>query len=207
MITIKRFLMTGSVLVLVLVLTACTAQATPPTAEGQMPDTGNTSGQEMDRLFIEMMVPHHQGALEMAKIAQDRAEHPEIKAMAEAILSGQTAEVEQMLDWMDAWYGTRTVPAMQDMPMLPGMESMGHGGHSTMDMAADVETLRNAPEPFDKAFLDAMIIHHQSAIDAANVTLQQASRPEIKQMAQAIIETQQQEIDQMQTWKTSWYPE
>lgn len=192
-------------LMIAVLVAACTAQPVPPANQPNLPVTGNDSGQEFDRMFIEMMVPHHQGALEMAKIAQERAEHAEVKAMADAILNGQAAEIDQMLDWMESWYGTRTVPAMKDMPMLPGMETMGHGGHETMDMAADVEALRNAPEPFDKAFVDAMIVHHQSAIDAANAALKQASRPEIKQMAQAIIDTQQQEIDQMKSWRSAWY--
>jgi uncharacterized protein (DUF305 family) len=74
-----------------------------------------------------------------------------------------------------------------------------------MNMAADVESLRKAPEPFDLAFIDAMIPHHQSAIDAAKAAEKSAQRPEIKQLAAEIVAAQQREIDQMKAWRTSWY--
>jgi uncharacterized protein (DUF305 family) len=163
-------------------------------------------GGVFDRKFIEMMVPHHEAALEMAYIAQDRAEHVEIREMADAIIAVQAAEIEQMLDWLEAWYGTRETPPMDKMPMITGMAGMAHGPH-TMDMAADVEALRTATEPFDLAFIDYMILHHQSAIDAANAALEKAEREEIKQMAEAILAVQQDEIDQMRAWREAWYPD
>jgi uncharacterized protein (DUF305 family) len=92
---------------------------------------------------------------------------------------------------------------MTQMPMVVPMA--GHGG-PTMDMAADVDALREAGEPFDRAFIDAMIPHHQSAIDAAREAPASALQPQIKQMAQAIIGDQQREIDQMKGWRQSWYP-
>jgi uncharacterized protein (DUF305 family) len=156
-----------------------------------------------DAQFIVMMVPHHQGAVEMAKIAQERAEHPEIAQMAEAIITAQEGEISQMKAWRLAWFGSDETPPLDKMPMVPGMG--GHGGHGTMDMAADVEALRAAPEPFDKAFIEAMIPHHQSAIDAAKAAETRAERAEIKELAQAIITDQQREIEQMQQWLQAWY--
>jgi uncharacterized protein (DUF305 family) len=156
-----------------------------------------------DAQFIDMMVPHHQGAVEMAKIAQQRADHPEIAGMAEAIVAAQEDEIGQMKAWRLAWFGSDETPPLDQMPMVPGMG--GHGGHGTMDMAADVEALRSAPEPFDKAFIEAMIPHHQSAIDAAKAAETRAERAEIKELAQAIIADQQREIEQMQQWLQAWY--
>jgi uncharacterized protein (DUF305 family) len=192
-----------------LLLGACAGSPTTSAGGGNVTaaSDGVGSAGEIDQLFIQMMVPHHQGAVEMAKIAQERAEHPGVRAMADAIITAQAAEIDQMLGWMEAWYGTREVPDMSAMPMVTGMEDMGHGGHSTMDMAADVEALRNAPEPFDREFIDAMIVHHESAIDAANAVLQQNGRPELKELAEEIIAAQQREIEQMQAWRQSWYPE
>jgi uncharacterized protein (DUF305 family) len=153
-----------------------------------------------------MMVPHHEGAVAMGDIAQARAEHPEIKQMAEAILSTQTQEIDQMRLWRKEWFGSEQTPSMSRMPMVPGMGG-GHATHGsgTMDMAADVEALRNAPEPFDLAFINAMIPHHQSAIDAAKAAEKSAERPEIKQLATEIIAAQQREIEQMTQWRASWY--
>jgi uncharacterized protein (DUF305 family) len=180
----------------ILVVSACAPQT---------PHNPASKNNTFDRQFIEMMVPHHQAALEMAEIAQERAEHAEVKEMAEAIITVQAEEIDQMLGWLEAWYGTRETPPMNKMPMFTGMEGMAHGAH-TMDMAADVEALRNAPEPFDLAFIDYMILHHESALDAANAALEQAGQPEIIAMAEAILAVQQDEIDQMRAWRATWYP-
>jgi uncharacterized protein (DUF305 family) len=160
-----------------------------------------------DAQFIDMMVPHHQGAVEMAKVAQQRAEHPEIAQMAEAIITAQENEIGQMKAWRLAWFGSDETPSMERMPMMPGMGGghAAHGGGGTMDMAADVEALRNTPEPFDKAFIEAMIPHHQSAIDAAKAAESRAERAEIKELAEAIITDQQREIEQMQQWLAAWF--
>ena len=94
--------------------------------------------------------------------------------------------------------------------MLNGMRLRAdHTGHTpgmtmTMDMAADVEALRAAPEPFDVAFIDAMIPHHQDAVDAAQVVLRREIRPEIRRLVTAIAETQTREIAQLRRWRTAW---
>lgn len=188
--------------------TAPSATVAPAPAADQtgheMMDEGEMVQAEFDQMFIDMMVPHHQGAVEMARIAQERAEHPEIQQLAEAVIAAQETEIEQMRQWRQAWYGSSDTPSMSEMPSLHAMPDMGEAGHA-MDMADEVEQLRNAPEPFDQAFIEAMIPHHQSAIDAARLAEQQATRPEIKELAQAIIEDQQREIDQMNQWLQEWY--
>lgn len=198
-----------------LILTGCvvpqpiTVQATATPAPGESPMPGDMTDDsvmdmEFDRMFIDMMVPHHESATAMAQIALDRAEHPEIEQLAEAIITAQEAEIAQMRSWREEWYGSSDTPSMAEMPMLHGMPGMEHAAQ-TMDMAAEVELLRTAPEPFDLAFIDAMILHHQSAIDAARLAEQQATRQEIKDLAQAIIADQQREIDQMRSWRQAWY--
>ncbi len=164
-----------------------------------------------DQRFIDMMVPHHQGAVEMARIAQDRAQHQEIRALADDIVRSQATEIDQMKAWRKAWFGSEETPPISEMPMLT---ETGQNGHSemgdsapTMNMAADVDALRAAEEPFDRAFIDAMIPHHHSAIDAANLALTQAERPEIRQLAQAIIAAQEHEIALMRQWRDAWYGE
>jgi uncharacterized protein (DUF305 family) len=159
-----------------------------------------------DQQFVDMMVPHHQGAVEMAKIAQQRGEHAEIKKMAGEIIASQDAEIAQMKQWRKAWFGSDQTPPLDKMPMVEGMGGQHAGGHGgTMDMAADVEKLRKAGEPFDRAFIDAMIPHHESAIDAAKAAESRAQKPEIKQLAKEIIAAQEREIAQMKEWRRAWY--
>jgi uncharacterized protein (DUF305 family) len=59
-----------------------------------------------DQQFIDMMLPHHLSAVEMAKIAADRGEHPEIKALAADIISAQEIEISQMREWRKDWFGS-----------------------------------------------------------------------------------------------------
>jgi uncharacterized protein (DUF305 family) len=61
--------------------------------------------------------------------------------------------------------------------------------------------------PYDAAFIDGMIAHHDGAITMANQALEQAERPEILGLADAIISAQEAEIGQMKDWRTAWYPE
>jgi uncharacterized protein (DUF305 family) len=63
------------------------------------------TGDEFDKAFLAEMIMHHQGAVVMAEAALENAEHEEIKTMANAIISAQTTEIKQMLDWQKDWYG------------------------------------------------------------------------------------------------------
>lgn len=165
----------------------------------------------IDRQFIDMMVPHHQAAVAMAEIALERSQRPEIRGMAQDILRTQQTEIDQMKGWRQAWYGSSQTPPMTAMPMLPGMEDHGSmagmsgmGSSRTMDMTVDINRLRTAQEPFDIAFIDLMIPHHQDAIDAARILQRQSTRPEMQALAQEIINAQLKEIDEMRIWRQAW---
>jgi len=58
---------------------------------------------DFDIHFLDMMTPHHQGATVMAKEALTKAEHPEIKTLANQIIKAQEAEIKQMNDWKAKW--------------------------------------------------------------------------------------------------------
>ena len=70
---------------------------------------------------------------------------------------------------------------------------------------ADMSRLMEATGPeFDLAFVEMMAAHHQGAIDMANTELKAGSLPEVKQLAQQVIDSQQKEIDQLDQWKKEW---
>jgi uncharacterized protein (DUF305 family) len=75
-----------------------------------------------------------------------------------------------------------------------------------MGVMMDPQELANR-EPFDRAFIDAMIPHHQSAISMARVALENSDNPKIKELAENIVSAQQKEIEQMKQWREEWYPE
>lgn len=88
-------------------------------------------------------------------------------------------------------------------PQEPSHEGMNHGDDMTMgDMNAMLDG--KSGDAFDKAFIEAMIPHHQGAIDMAEAALERAGHDEIKAMARDIIEAQQREIDMMEGWLSAW---
>ncbi len=61
------------------------------------------NGDAFDQAFLEGMIPHHQGAIDMAVAAKARAGHAEIKAMADAIIEAQQREIDMMRSWQESW--------------------------------------------------------------------------------------------------------
>lgn len=182
------------------------------TAQHSMPEMNHGSmdmsmdlgpkDEAFDLRFIDAMVPHHEGAVNMAQTALQKSKRTEIQQLAQSIIAAQDQEISQMQEWRKAWY-----PTMSETPMMYDA-GMGH----MMPMSDEMRTnmmmsgdLGAADNQFDLRFIDAMIPHHQGAIDMANQALEKSDRPEIKQLAQAIISSQQTEIDQMKQWKQQWY--
>ena len=171
------------------------------------PGMGMTmSPEQFDLIFIDMMISHHEGAVAMARIALERGEHPEIILLAEEIISAQEHEITQLTTWREAWYPD--APAFTMDQMMGGMDMMnGIDMMAMMDLEADAARMCAASEPFDLAFIDAMIPHHQSAIMMAEAAARHATHPEIQELSQTIIDAQTRELEQMGDWRDAWYGE
>ena len=161
---------------------------------------GSPMVNNLDQHFIEQMIPHHEGAIEMAKLAQERSKRSEILTLAKAIIQSQSKEITQMQTWYKNWYGTE-VPVNSTVGMGMG-RGMMHGGMMG-GQTSDIESLKNAAN-FDEAFLQEMIPHHQMAVMMAQMLLSGSNRPEMKQLGQDIINAQEAEIEQMRSWLTKW---
>jgi len=61
------------------------------------------SGDDYDKAFIEMMIAHHEGAVDMAELSSSRAKHDEIKQLSQGIISAQEKEISEMKQWQQAW--------------------------------------------------------------------------------------------------------
>jgi len=177
-----------------------------PTWGGMMGYNNSMMGQNqvmgsIDAHFIEQMIPHHEDAITMADLALEKAEHPEIKQMAQDINRTQSEEIEQMRAWYKSWYG-------KDVADI--FSGAGHGmGSGAMHMgmmgdATDIEQLKTASD-FDKVFIEEMIPHHQMAVMMAQMLEQTTKRSEMKQLAKNIVEAQTKEIDSMRSWYRQWY--
>ncbi|WP_166481691.1 DUF305 domain-containing protein [Scytonema sp. UIC 10036] len=155
-----------------------------------------------DLRFIDGMRLHHRGAIEMAKEAEQKSKRPEIKTLARNIILAQNREENELLRWRKDWY-----PQASAEPVVYGGE-----GKSVMPMSQEqqqsmkmVENLGSADTEFDLRFMNAMIVHHEGAVDMAKDALNKSKRPEVRKLAQEIIDSQQKEIDQMNQWRKDWY--
>ena len=144
-----------------------------------------------DRAFVAEMVPHHESAVEMAKVAQEKAQHDEVKKLADAIIQAQNAEIETM----NALAAQMDKDGVEKGDLGMKMESMN---------MSDMSMLENA-KPFDREFIDMMIPHHQDAIVMARMELEEGKNADAKKLAKAIIDAQTKEIDEMNMWRVDWY--
>jgi uncharacterized protein (DUF305 family) len=160
-----------------------------PSPTATAPAAGDVVHNAADVRFVQLMIPHHRQALEMAKLATSRAADPKVEELAAKIETEQEPEIQTMTAWLTAW----GAPAS-------GMDhgSMGHGAMPGMMSDADLAKLRAATgTAFDRMFLEMMIGHHAGAVQMAKTESAQGKNPEAKALAKAIVATQTAEIAEM----------
>jgi uncharacterized protein (DUF305 family) len=173
-----------------------------PMNHGAMSMDLGPADESFDLRFIDAMTLHHQGAVVMAEEALEKSNRPEMKELAQTIIDAQQQEIAQMQSWRQAWYSdAEKDPVAFDAGMGHTM-TMTKEMQNSMMMSGD---LGGADDEFDLRFINAMIPHHEGAVVMAQEALEKSSRPEVKTLAQAIIDAQQPEIDQMTQWRMAWY--
>lgn len=160
---------------------------------GMASPSGTSGASAADAMFAQMMIPHHEQAVEMSTLAETRASSPEIKELAAEIKAAQQPEIDEMTAWLEEW----------GMPVMSGMDAMGeHGGHGMSGMLTDeqLQQLADSQGPeFDRLFAEFMILHHEGAIDMAEDVVD-SKDPRVAALAAEIIRTQAEEIAQMQAF-------
>ena len=158
--------------------------------------------QEFDLRFIDAMIPHHQGAIAMAKDVQQQSRQPELQKMATAIIQAQEQEIAEMKQWRKNWYPQAAeTPMTYDTAQGKTVPMPSAHMHSLMMH----QSLGAGDAGYESRFITAMIPHHEGAIAMAEEALEKSQRPEIKQLAQAIIQSQQAEIKQMHQWRQAGF--
>ena len=161
---------------------------------GSMKSSPNAAAADYDLQFIDTMIVHHQGAVDMAKMLPGKAEHAEIKKLGIVIIAAQEREIGEMKAWRDKWFAGK--PPAINME-LAGMNASMAG----MDMKKLGSLSGNA---FDLEFIKQMIPHHEGAIAMAQEALKRSQKDEVKTLAGIIIKEQQGEIDEMKRWQGEW---
>jgi uncharacterized protein (DUF305 family) len=159
-----------------------------------MTSSPNASSAPYDLQYIDTMAAHHLGAIEMAKMAETKAQHPELKALAKTIIAAQERENGEMKAWREKWFAGQASAINMEMS---GM----HDSMKDMDMQG---LAKLGGREFDLEFIRQMIPHHEGAISMAREALQKSQRAEIKSAADSVIRDQEAEIKQMKGWQTAW---
>lgn len=151
-----------------------------------------------DLHFIDMMIMHHQEGVEMAELAQTKAQSAKVKAFATKTATDQKKEIEELQAHRNHWYAGKP---LMDHSMMESMMQKMHPGMK-MDMEDTRRKLRAATGvAFDRLFLDTMIHHHMMAVDMSKEATNKAEHSEIKEFAKKAIAKQTAEISEMKRLK------
>lgn len=155
-----------------------------------------------DVTFAKSMIPHHEQAVVMAKMARTQASSAEVKTLAAQIEAAQAPEIEAMTGWLQAW--GKDEPDSSGHDMGDGGDMMDDADMPGMMSNDDMSMLGNAEGPaFDQMFLTMMISHHEGAIEMAATEQQDGKSPDAIRMAEQIEEAQTAEIALMKSLLTS----
>ena len=160
------------------------------TASTSSSTSGSTqAGRQDDVRFAQMMIPHHEQAVEMAELALQKDTSARVRQLAEQIRAAQDPEIATMTRWLEQW----------GAPMTSDQGHAGHGGGGMMS-EEDLEELSAADgRSFETMWLEMMVEHHEGAVVMAQDVLETTASPEVKALAQAVVTGQTQEIATMKS--------
>jgi uncharacterized protein (DUF305 family) len=198
--TMRRALSAGAALALLLAAAGCGSGVnddgmTPaaPTGSAVCAATFN----DADAMFAQLMIPHHQQAVEMSTLAETRAQDPELKKLAATIKAAQQPEITTMTGWLTAWGQPTTAPTATGG--MGGMGGMDHGGGSGMMSTEDMGSLAaTSGVAFDRMYATMMIAHHNGAIQMAQDEAMNGTNADAKSLAKSIIKSQMAEVVTLQ---------
>ncbi|MGW1379413.1 DUF305 domain-containing protein [Streptomyces sp. NPDC002446] len=204
----RRIAVAGAVAAAGLVLAACGNGdgATSHNGHGSKPSATATQGtgahaapgafNDADVMFAQMMIPHHEQALAMSKLADGRARDAEIKRLSGEIAKAQGPEIQKMKSWLKGWGKPASAGSMPGMDH--GSHSMDGSGMAGMMSDKDMAELKAAKgEDFDKKFARMMIGHHNGAIDMAKKEQKNGRNATAKKLADDVVKGQSSEVSQL----------
>jgi len=150
------------------------------------------AGKEFEAGFLQQMIQHHRGAVEMAKMVSSHTKRLELVDLATRIASTQGKEIVELTQWLKEWQGA--VP--EKVPNQIADKQM-KGGMPMFEAARD--------SAFDKMFLEMMIEHHAGGVRMSRLVAEKSTRPELLKFAGKVIKDQTAEIRQMKDWKNLWF--
>ncbi|MDX3778105.1 DUF305 domain-containing protein [Streptomyces europaeiscabiei] len=160
-------------------------------SESAATEAGSADFNDADITFAQTMIPHHEQALEMARLADDRASDTKLKDIAGKIEKAQDPEIRTMKGWLKSWNEPTDVESM------PGMD---HGNGDGMMSDSDMGHLAGMKgAEFDKMFAEMMIEHHDGAISMSQDERKNGENADAVKMAGDIVKGQSDEVEQLKS--------
>lgn len=189
--TMRRALSAGIAAFAALSFAACSDGGDEGGHDMDSMDSGSESAEadfnDADVAFLQMMIPHHEQAVDMAALAEVHATDPEVIDLATQIAAAQQPEIDQMTALLEEW----------EQPLgMEGHEGMSMGGMATEEQMTELEAAHGAD--FDKLFVELMIAHHEGAVAMAEEHHAEGQNGDAAAIADAVIETQTAEIATLQ---------
>lgn len=177
--------------------TATTTAETTATTTATTEADGEISADhnDADIMFAQMMIPHHQQAVEMSEMLLVKEGIPaHVVEFAQGVIDAQGPEIDRMNAMLEAW---------GQQPVTGGMGEMDHGGMSGMMSQEDMTALEEAQgTEAARLYLEQMTAHHEGAVDMARDEVADGQNPHAITLAEQIINDQEAEIAQMQQMLT-----
>ena len=173
--------------------TAETTETTTATtkADGEISADHN----DADIMFAQMMIPHHQQAVEMSEMLLAKEGIPaQAVEFAQGVIDAQGPEIDRMNAMLETW---------EEDPVTGDMGEMDHGGMSGMMSEEDMTALEDAKgTEAARLYLEQMTAHHEGAVDMARDEVADGQNPQAIALAEQVIEDQEAEIAQMKQMLT-----
>ncbi len=149
-----------------------------------------------DIAFMQMMIPHHDQALEMSRLAEARADNKAVRSLASRIEAAQGPEIMTMAAWLDQ--RGLEVPRHGDDAAKFDHSQHGHDAMTGMLTPEQMSKLADARGTrFDRLFLRGMIAHHRGALTMASRAAQEGTDQQVSELAADVSASQSAEIERM----------
>ncbi|WP_411720175.1 DUF305 domain-containing protein [Mycetocola sp.] len=182
----RKFVMAAAAFAAAITLSACSTGGSSDTPAPASSASAEATFNDADVIFAQMMIPHHEQAVEMSDmlLAKDGIAE-QVRSLATQIKDAQQPEIDQLNEWLDAWGADDS------------MGGMDHGMDGMMS-EDDMKTLEDASgDDASKLFLEQMVVHHEGAVEMAETEINDGVNPDAIEMAETIVSTQSEEINVM----------
>jgi len=187
--TVRRALSAGIAAFAALSIAACSGSGDEGGHDMDSMESESTEADfnDADVSFLQMMIPHHEQAVDMAALAQEHATDVEVIDLAGQIAAAQQPEIDEMTGLLEEW----------EQPLgMEGHEGMSMGGMATEEQMTELEAAHGVD--FDKLFVELMIAHHEGAVAMAEEHRAGGRNADAAAIADAVIDTQTAEIATLQ---------